>query len=312
MFKHISEFLCGIGVFFFALILLNDSIAESSQKLNNVFKNKLGNSYFDCFLGFISSALTQSSTVINSILINLVDNGVIKQKSSYFVVMGTNIGTTLTAFFALLTKISLSQIFILIPFFSSLCIMLLNRKKLNSIMYYISIVALIFTGLYIVNNAVPYFLKNFDLSFLKTSNSLTLFLISTISTALCQSSALISVMTVTLSGYDMLTFQGAMFMIMGANLGTCATALLASIGKSKAGLSVAVFNILLNIIGILLHCFLYYTRLFDWFVNLNVALDTKIALFHAFFNVATTLFVFPFVDALDHIKIGKKVITFYE
>lgn len=312
MFTRICEFLCGIGIFFFALILLNDSIGKSYQKLKLAIDKSLGNAYYECFLGFVSSAVTQSSTAINSILINLADKKVISRKSCYFVVMGTNIGTTLTAFFAILSKINVSEFFICIPFFSALCIMLINKKKLNSVMHYISVVALIFTGLYIVNNAVPYFLEYFDVSILKTLSSFSLFLIATIATALCQSSALISVLTVSLSGFNMLTFEGAMFMIMGANLGTCATALLASIGKSKTAYSVAIFNIVLNVVGIALNCFMYYTNLLGWLFKLNVALDTKIALFHAFFNVATTLFVFPFVKTLDHIKIGKRVFTFYE
>jgi phosphate:Na+ symporter len=312
MFVRVCEFLCGIGIFFFALILLNNAIGESPEKLKKTLEKRLGNGYFECFLGFISSLITQSSTAINSIMVNLTDTKVVKRKSSYFVVMGTNIGTTLTAFFAVLAKINISQIIICIPFFSSLCIMLLNKKKLNSVMHYVSIVSLIFIGLYIVNSTVPYFLETFDISKLKTSSNFFLFIIATIGTALCQSSALISVITVTLSGYNMLTFEGAMYMIMGANLGTCATALLSSIGKNKDAKMVAWFNIILNVVGILLNCFLYYTNLLSWLVKLNVAQDTKIALFHAFFNVTTTLFVFPFVNTFDHIKIGKKVITFYE
>ncbi|NLL56590.1 MAG: Na/Pi cotransporter family protein [Clostridiales bacterium] len=312
MFVRVCEFFCGIGIFFFALILLNNAIGKSPDRLKNALSKRLGNGYFECFLGFLSSALTQSSTAVNSILVSLTDTGVVKRKSSYFLIMGTNIGTTLTAFFAVIAKINISQLIICIPFFSSLLIMLINKEKIKPVLHYISIVSLIFAGLYIVNTTVPYFLERFDIARLKSSSNMFLFLLATISTALCQSSALISVLTVTLSGYGMLTFEGAMFMIMGANLGTCGTALLSSLGKNKDAKMVAWFNIILNVVGILLHMFLYYTHLFSWLEKLNVALDTKIALFHAFFNVATTLFVFPFVQSIDHIKIGKKVITFYE
>ena len=312
MFVRVCEFFCGIGIFFFALILLNNAIGKSPDRLKNALSKRLGNGYFECFLGFLSSALTQSSTAVNSILVSLTDTGVVKRKSSYFLIMGTNIGTTLTAFFAVIAKINISQLIICIPFFSSLLIMLINKEKIKPVLHYISIVSLIFAGLYIVNTTVAYFLERFDIARLKSSSNMFLFLLATISTALCQSSALISVLTVTLSGYGMLTFEGAMFMIMGANLGTCGTALLSSLGKNKDAKMVAWFNIILNVVGILLHMFLYYTHLFSWLEKLNVALDTKIALFHAFFNVATTLFVFPFVQSIDHIKIGKKVITFYE
>ncbi len=312
MFVRVCEFFCGIGIFFFALILLNNAIGKSPDRLKNALSKRLGNGYFECFLGFLSSALTQSSTAVNSILVSLTDTGVVKRKSSYFLIMGTNIGTTLTAFFAVIAKINISQLIICIPFFSSLLIMLINKEKIKPVLHYISIVSLIFAGLYIVNTTVPYFLERFDIARLKSSSNMFLFLLATISTALCQSSALISVLTVTLSGYGMLTFEGAMFMIMGANLGTCGTALLSSLGKNKDAKMVAWFNIILNVVGILLHMFLYYTHLLSWLEKLNVALDTKIALFHAFFNVATTLFVFPFVQSIDHIKIGKKVITFYE
>ena len=312
MFVRVCEFFCGIGIFFFALILLNNAIGKSPDRLKNALSKRLGNGYFECFLGFLSSALTQSSTAVNSILVSLTDTGVVKRKSSYFLIMGTNIGTTLTAFFAVIAKINISQLIICIPFFSSLLIMLINKEKIKPVLHYISIVSLIFAGLYIVNTTVAYFLERFDIARLKSSSNMFLFLLATISTALCQSSALISVLTVTLSGYGMLTFEGAMFMIMGANLGTCGTALLSSLGKNKDAKMVAWFNIILNVVGILLHMFLYYTHLLSWLEKLNVALDTKIALFHAFFNVATTLFVFPFVQSIDHIKIGKKVITFYE
>lgn len=312
MFVNITEFLGGIGIFFFALLLLDEAIAKSPEKLKSALNKSLGNEYFECFLGFASSAITQSSTAINGILINLADHDIIKRKSCYFVVMGTNIGTTLTAFIAVLAKINMSQLFIVIPFVCAVLMMVIKKEKIKNILYYVCVVSLIFTGLYIVNRTVPSFLEEFDAIRLKDIDAWGLFALSTAATALCQSSALISVITVTLSGYGMLTFEGAMFMIMGANLGTCATGLWASIGKSKAGVSVAVFNIFLNAAGILLHVFLYYTGLLNWFVKVNVSMDTKTALFHAFFNVVTTLFVFPFVKTLDHVRLGKRIISFYE
>lgn len=312
MFTYIAKFLCGIGVFLFALVLLNNCIGNSQGKFNLSIQKRLHNCYFDSLIGFVAAAVSQSSSAVNSILVNLTDKKLIGRKNSYFIVIGANIGTTVTAYLAVLGKIGISNFFICVLFFSSLCLMLFNKSKIKNVFYYISIFSMIFIGLRIVNDASPYLLSHFEIDTLKNSNSYMLLLISIIITTLCHSSSLVSVVVVTMTGYNLLSLEGAMFMIMGANLGTCSTALIASIGKSKTGLSVAVFNTMFNVSGILLNQFLYHTGLLSYFMDLNVAMDTKIALYHTLFNVSTTLFVFPFIMHFDHIKLGKKLIVLYE
>ena len=84
-------------------------------------------------------------------------------------------------------------------------------------------------------------------------------------------------------------------MIMAANLGTCVTIFLVSIGKSKRSLRVAIFNLLFNLIPVAIFVFMFYAGMLNWFILLNVSMDTKIALFHTLFNVSACLMICPFI-----------------
>ncbi|MFA6867132.1 MAG: Na/Pi symporter, partial [Clostridia bacterium] len=169
-----------------------------------------------------------------------------------------------------------------------------------------------FIGLYIVNNAIPFVLTKIDLKLFKNCNLYSLFFITALLTAVCQSSSLISVLIVTIASFGLLDIDSAVVMIMATNLGTCSTPFLASIGKSKLGLKVAIFNILFNFVGVFLNSFLYFTGLLSSFFETTIPLDTKVALFHTFYNISTTLLIFPYIYWFDHIKIGKKQYLFYE
>lgn len=312
MFIYLIEFLCGLGLFLFALNLLNNSFEEFSSDIEFFLGKRIKNPYADCLLGFVCAAITQSSSAINSILVGLADKDTIKRKECYFIIMGTNIGTTLTAYFALLGKFNAAHVFMLILFICALIITVIKDKKIKNVSNFLCIFSLLFVGLNIINNISPYFISKIDMGKMQNLNSFMLFFIAVILTALCQSSALLSVIIITMASYSILNLEGALFMIMGANLGTCSTALTASLGRNNKGASVAYFNLIHNFIGIILNLFLYYTGLLTPLINLNVALDTKTALFHTFFNVSTTLLIFPFINNISKIKLGKKTLILYD
>jgi phosphate:Na+ symporter len=312
MFIYVAKFLSGVGIFLFALILLNNCISGYKNSFNSTFLKSLNNCYYDCIAGFIAAAITQSSSAINGILVNLSDQKVLQRKNSYFIVMGCNVGTTISAYLAILGKIDSANFIICTLFVCSLIYMIFNNQKMKNISYFLCVFSMIFVGLSMVNDSSPFLLSKLDINLLKNSNSYALFIIAVLIAAICQSSTLISVLIVTMSGYGLLSLEGAMFMIMGTNLGTCSTALLVAIGKSKEGLSVAMFNLFFNLIGIILNIFLYYSYLLIPFTQLNIPLDIKVALYHTLFNVTTTLIVFPLIKYFDHIKFGNKYILFYE
>ncbi len=297
----IFRFLGGVGLFLFAIVLLNNSLAITNPKVRQMVEKKLKNPFLSLLAGGFFATITQSSSAINSITLKLADKKFIPQKSSYFVIIGTNIGTTISGYIALLGKISISEIIVSLLFFSALSMLIFKDGKIYKTCFFISSVSLIFAGLTIISRCIPEIMKIIDLSMINSNSLLFTLTISIIVTAVCQSSALIMVIIVTLSSHGILNIDTAIFMVMGANIGTCSTALLASIGATRSGVKVIFFEIIMNILGLFVFTFLYYCGLLEWFIKLNVAQDTKIALFNTLFNIATMLFVIGFVDEIDYL-----------
>ena len=302
----ISGFLSGIGVFIFAIYLLNNSLSETEFRFSEKTEKRINNRIFAFSAGIVSSMATQSSSAINSIAVQLSDKKIIRDDAAYFVVMGTNIGTTATAYIAILSTLKISELFVSLIFLSSISLMAIKNKKIKLPALWISVFSLIFVGLKIISHSIPALMNFIDYRLFIDKSPLFLLIISTLITAICQSSSLVSVVVVTLSGLGAVTIDGAIFMIIGANVGTCSTAMLAAIGKSKEGVNVALFNLIFNILGLIVHVFAYYTGLLNWFINLNVAPDTKIALYHTFFNVSSVLFTVPFVKEIGFLLNIKK------
>ncbi len=305
MLHIICRFLSGVGIFLFAIVLLNSVLSLSGKKIPKSLENRL-NKPLLCMVGGIAlAAITQSSSAINSISVNLSEKKYLPRKSAYYIVIGANIGTTISGYIALFNKISFSEIIVASIFFSSLIMMLFKNGKIYKIGFLISSIALLFCGLSLISRCIPDLILNFDLTLLNSQNKFMALIISLLITALCQSSSLITVIIVTLSSYGILNIDIAIFMVIGANVGTCSTSLLASIGSQESGVKVALFSLIFNIIGLILFNILFSFGMLNWFFQLNVSEDTKIALFNTLFNVTTMLFVFGFVDEIDSLLTKK-------
>lgn len=306
MFTLICELISGIGVFIFALFLLNSTLNDNIIKIPASVKKRVNNPFFSFFGGLSLAILTQSSSAINSAAVQFSDKNLLDNKSAYFVVMGTNIGTTITAYIALLSNLNISSVFASLIFITSIILMIAKDKKIKYTALFISYFSLIFVGLRIISGTVPAFGDKISTAFTMIKSPITVLLLSILITAICQSSSLVSVIVVTLTAMSAIPLKYAMFMIIGANVGTCSTALLVSLGKSKKATYVALFNLIFNFVGLVVHVFLLYTGSLDWFINLNVAKDTKIALYHTFFNMSTALIILPFVLDLDKLSLKFK------
>ncbi len=312
MLHIICRFLSGVGIFLFAIVLLNNFLSQKENKLPKNIESKLNKPYFCVIGGIILSAITQSSSAINSISLNLTEKKYLPRKSAYYVVIGTNIGTTIAGYIALFNKISFTEIIVASIFISALLMMLIKNKKIYNIGFFASSVALIFCGLSTISRCIPDLIADFDLSIINSQNEFTALIIGIFITAIFQSSALVTVIIVTLSSHGLMNLNVAIFLIVGANVGTCATALLASIGSTENGIKVALFSLTFNAIGMIIFCIAYPFGLLNWFLHMNVAEDTKIALFNTLFNAVTMLFVIGFIEEIDILlsrKRRKKVIS---
>ena len=292
----IAWFLCGIGIFIFSITLLNFYLANSQlltcmKKLFEKVK-----SVGSLLLGMISALLTQSSSMINSILVQLSDKKILSEKNSYLAVIGSNIGTTITAYLGINYGNGTISVFLFIFFATSLFMLIINKNNFKNIVLPISIIILTFIGIFLMKTYLPYVYQTINLSIFYNSPYILCLLMCALITAICQSSSIVTLIIVSFAGLNAISIDKAIFMIIGANIGTCSTALLISLGTSNRGKRIALFNLIFNLIGCLIHILAYFLHLLDWFVNISVSIETKIALYHTLFNVSTALFVLPFLN----------------
>ncbi|HHU42731.1 MAG: Na/Pi symporter [Bacillota bacterium] len=305
----ILYFLGGIGLFLFGITLLSNNVIEVGGNLFKYRLNKiLANPLYATGLGLSVTVIIQSSSATNSFTVRLADKGLLDTESSYYIVMGANIGTTITAYLAVLAKLNFTYLIAAILFPAAVIFMTTKNYKLKNYSKILSCLSLVFIGLIIVKDSLTP-LHDTIYNFLSSNDRpLMLFLFSLLITIIFQSSSLTSVLLVTMAGLNIISIQSALLMVMAINIGTCFSVLLAGIGCSLKGWSVAIFHLLFNVIGTFLHLFLLYSGLLDFIINARIPADTKIALYHTFFNATTTLFVFYFIPQISSIinKIIKK------
>ncbi len=294
MINLILIFLSGIGLFLFAIYTIDKSF-EHTRALSPSVEKLFAKPCFSFAFGILSAALTQSSSAINSILTTLRDKDKIEEKSTLYAIAGSNIGTTATAFLAVMQNVSVNAFFSSVIFAATLFLVLVKQDKKKKYALLLCGFSMIFISFSIIKHTVPELVRYLNLGFLTSPYPIIPFVVCLILTALCQSSSLVSVLIISFAKINALSLTNALFMIMAANIGTCSTVFLVSVGKSKKSVRVAVFNLLFNVIPALFFIVAYYSRMLDSFLQLNVAIDTKIAIFHTLFNVVACLLVCPFI-----------------
>ena len=314
--------LCGgLAFFLYGMNIMSSGLEKvAGSKLESLLKKMTSNPFKSLLLGAGITIAIQSSSAMTVMLVGLVNSGVMTLHQTIGVIMGSNIGTTLTAWLLSMTGIESDNFLIefLNPEKFSLVLALIGtlfimvsksdkKKNLGSI--FIGFTVLIY-GMDMMGQAVEP-LKGSD----KFAEILTMFnnpilgvLVGAVVTGIIQSSAASVGMLQTLAMNGGITYGMAIPIIMGQNIGTCVTALLSSIGVSRSAKKVSVVHISFNLIGTLVCLVLLYgVNVFVDFAFLESDIDEfGIALVHSIFNVATTMMLLPFTKLLE--KIANTVI----
>ena len=301
MLETILKFITGVGLFLFAIFFIDNNV-EKNEKLSLLVKKYTKNPLFTLLFGTLTAAITQSSSAVNGIVAGLRDKDVLEEKTSYLLVAGSNVGTTITAYFAVFQNVAMATVFSSIIFFATISMMLFKKYNVAKIAKFLIGFSLIFISFEFIGASIPDIVKIMNLDILTHTNPMIPFLVCLIVTAICQSSSLVSIIIISFAQLGVLTLDNAIFMIMAANVGTCSTVFIIALGKTKKGLKVAVFNLVLNVIGTLVCFALYYSNMLYWFFRLSVSTDTKIALFHTIFNLLCCVVVCPFLDGYTKIN----------
>ena len=313
--------LAGVGVFIVGMNFLSDALEKSAGGGMKKLLEKISNNRVSGVgIGAGVTAIIQSSSATSVMVIGLVNAGVMTLMQATPIIMGANIGTTVTGVLVALKNDYFNMLMYLLAF-AGVMMSFFKSEKIKIAGLLCSGLGLIFVGLNVMSSEAafgnPLVEDMFTGIFSTIDFPLLLILVGVIFTALIQSSSAATGVVITMVGTGVLPLELALFIVLGANIGTCVTALLASVGANANSKRVALIHFTFNIIGTVL-----FTALIWIFkepaVNLLVSLfpenDTmslqmRVSVFHVIFNVTTTCILLPFTKYLvkySHLVIKDK------
>ena len=302
--------LAGVGVFIVGMNFLGDALEQSAgMGMKRLLERISNNRFSGVGIGAGVTAIIQSSSATSVMVIGLVNAGVMTLMQATPIIMGANVGTTITGVLVAL-KNDYFDMAMYVLAFAGVMMGFAKKEKVKIAGSLCCGLGLIFVGLSIMSSEQAFgnpLVENLFTEIFKTINfPLLLILVGVIFTALIQSSSAATGVVITMVGTGVLPLDLALFIILGANIGTCVTALLASVGANANSKRVAFIHFTFNVIGTAL-----FTAIIWLFkepvVNLLVSvfpgsdpmsLQMRVSLFHVIFNVTTTCLLLPFVKQL--------------
>ena len=314
--------LCGgLAFFLYGMTTMSKSLEKmAGGKLERLLKRMTSNPFKSLLLGAGITIAIQSSSAMTVMLVGLVNSGVMELGQTIGVIMGSNIGTTLTAWILSLTGIESESVFVnllkpenfspVIALIGIILIMGSKKQKRRDIGRIMVGFAILMYGMELMKNAVSPLADMPEFSSLLTAfnNPLLGVLVGAVFTGVIQSSAASVGILQALALTGSITYGMAIPIIMGQNIGTCVTALLSAIGVNRNAKRVDVIHISFNVIGTAVCLVLFYggNAIFH-FTFMNQAVGAVgIAFCHTVFNVLTTLMLLPFSRQLE--KLARRMI----
>ena len=313
VFLSVIKMLGGLALLIYGMKLLSSQLKKlSGGKLEKTLTSVTESPLKGLFIGFLVTVATQSSATTTVIVVSLVNSGILQLKNSIPIIMGANIGTTMNSQVLRLTAVSGNNFLTLVSPANLAPIILLigliimeraKRQRTKDVGQMIMGLGILFTGMITMVNMASSFSDLPILSKIlqKLTNPILGVFAGAIVTAIVQSSAATVGILQALSTTGIITYSATIPIILGQNIGTCVTSILASMGGSKNAKRVAAVHLFFNLIGTILFLVIIYT--YQYFVGFsfwNSAVDMGgIANFHTIFNILSTLVIFPFIPQLE-------------
>ena len=302
--------LAGVGVFIVGMNFMGDALEKSAGHGMKRFLERISNNRFSGVgIGAGVTAIIQSSSATSVMVIGLVNAGVMTLMQATPIIMGANIGTTVTGVLVALKNDYFNMAMYLLAF-AGVMMGFFKKEKIKIAGSLCCGLGLIFVGLEVMSSEQafgnPLVENMFTEIFKKIDFPLLLILVGVIFTGLIQSSSAATGVVITMVGAGVLPLDLALFIVLGANIGTCVTALLASVGANANSKRVALIHFTFNVIGtVFFTAIIWLFR--DPVVNMLVSifpgsdpmsLQMRVSVFHVVFNVTTTCLLLPFVKQL--------------
>lgn len=311
----IIPFVGGLGMFIYGMQIMAQGLENAAgSKMKALLEALTRNKLMGVMLGALITAVIQSSSATTVMVVGFVNAGIMNLSQAMGVIMGANIGTTVTGWLVssvewakFLSPSNLAPIAIMAGVIVMLTGSRRSTKDLSSIIIGFGI---LFVGISTMSSAVSPLQESeaFRSLFVTLGHNPFLGIIAgAVVTAVIQSSSASVGILQSLAAAGLVPFNAAVYIIMGQNIGTCVTAIMSSIGAKKNAKTAAIMHLLFNIIGTIIFSVLAIVLFKVVFVEAGdgVITQTQISTVHTIFNVGTTILLFPFSDLI--IKLARKL-----
>ena len=298
----------GLGLFLFGMKLMGDGLEMAAgSKLRGMIERLTKNKYMGALVGLVVTAVIQSSSATTVIVVGFVNAGLMNLAQAVGVIMGANIGTTVTGVMIAINLTAIAPLAVLIG------VVMISFIKRNSVKHIGQIIAgfgILFMGMKMMSTAMEPLSESEVFTSLMTSfsNPLLGVLVGLVFTAIIQSSSASVGVLQALGAAGAITLPSAIYVIYGQNIGTCVTALISSVGTSKTARRTAVVHLMFNVFGavlfIVISMLLPFAELVQRIVPGNVM--AQISIVHVIFNIVCTAIMLPLSSLL--VKVACKVI----
>ena len=286
----------GLGLFLYGMQMMSNGLeAAAGNRMKKILEKLTANRFLGVVVGAVITAVIQSSSATTVMVVGFVNSGMMTLQQAVWIIMGANVGTTITG---QLIALDVGAIAPLFAFIGVAFIVFLKNEKLHHYGKIIAGLGILFIGMDMMSAAMVPLRESetFVNIITRFSNPVLGILAGAIFTAIIQSSSASVGILQALASSGIIGLPQAVYVLFGQNIGTCITAVLASIGTSRVAKRTTIIHLLFNIIGTTLFtiiCILTpFTTLVEGFTPNNVS--AQIANMHTIFNITTTILLIPF------------------
>lgn len=311
----------GVGVFLIACTMMSANLeALGSKKLKALFTKTAKSKLVGVGVGTVTTAVIQSSSATSVMVIGFVNAGIMSLTQAATVIFGANIGTTVTGQLVALGmfnkgSVSTSVIFATLAGIGAFILAFAKKDKTQKIGGIMAGFGMLFVGLTLMGDSMKFFseLESVRTFLAKFENPLLLVVIGTVITGIIQSSSVMTSMAITMVVTGLISLNQGIYVTMGANIGTCVTALIAGITSTRNAKRTALIHVIFNISGVIVFM-LAGLIMGIWGIDYGFifnkmfpgAPQLQMSMFHTIFNVTTVIFILPMTNLL--VKLVTKII----
>lgn len=285
----------GLALFLYGMHMMSEGLEEAAgDKMKQILEKLTSNRFLGIIVGALITAVIQSSSATTVMVVGFVNSGLMTLQQAVWIIMGANIGTTITG---QLVALSVSDMAPILAIIGVIMVTFISNKKANSIGEILAGLGVLFIGMSMMSSAMsPLRTEPLFIDFMTTiSNPFIAVLFGAAFTALIQSSSASVGILQTIAMGGLIPLSSSIYIIFGQNIGTCITAVLAALGAKRSAKRTTVIHLSFNLIGTAIFMLLIqFIPFVDWMVAITDNPAAQIANTHTIFNVTTSILLIPF------------------